>query len=110
MELTRGDTMWLKFQRKDLDGNPILEKASNIYFSVKQNNHIKDVVFQKTIGDMEFDEEGYYHFIIEPDDTNALYYGNYTYDLEVKEDEYVKTIAKGILTLTEETTHKNNEV
>ena len=110
MVITRGDTKGLKFQRKR-DGKPITQEAENIYFTVKDNNYTNDILFQKTIDDMDFDEDAYYHFTILPEDTNDLEYGDYKYDIEVKiSDIYVKTIAKGILTVQEETTFVDNEV
>ncbi len=109
MEITRGDTKGLTFKRRNSDGSVITEKADKIYFTVKKNSVTGGITFQKTIDDMTFDSDGTYHFIINPSDTNSLSYGNYCYDLEVKIDDYVKTIAKGDFIITEEVTHKENE-
>ena len=109
MQLTRGDTKALKFQRKS-EGQVIKTVADNIYFTVKKNNSTNDVIFQKTINDMTFDDEGFYHFTINPIDTNNLSYGEYVYDIEVKIDNYVKTIAQGTLSITKEVTFASNEV
>lgn len=109
MQITRGDSKGLKFQRKS-NGEPIMQVADNIYFTVKVNNYVDEVVFQKTINDMDFDEYGYYHFVINPEDTNGLNYGDYVYDLEVKEEEYTRTISQGIFSITKETTFPINEV
>ena len=110
MNITRGDTKSFKFRRKS-DGKPITQEADNIYFTVKNTNYTDEVLFQKTIDDMDFDEEYYYHFTILPKDTNELEYGDYKYDIEVKiGDTYVKTIAKGTLKIEEETTFMVNEV
>jgi len=109
MEITRGDTHSYYFQRKR-DGEPITTEAENIYFTVKNNNYNEEVVFQKTIDDMDFDENYYYHFTINPEDTNGLDYGDYVYDIEVKIDTYTRTIAKGILSITKEATFPKNEV
>ena len=109
MEITRGDSKGLYFQRKR-DGQPILQEAENIYFTVKVNNNTEEAVFQKTIADMTFDEDGYYHFTINPEDTNGLNYGDYVYDIEVKIADYTKTISQGTLSITKETTFPANEV
>lgn len=110
MNITRGDTKSFKFQRKS-EGQPITAEADNIYFTVKYSNSVEDALIQKTISDMTFDENYFYHFTILPSDTNGLEYGNYSYDIEVKVgDTYVKTIAKGTFTIEEETTFAENEV
>ena len=109
MEIVRGDTKALKFQRK-MDGEPILIKADKVYFTVKKSTRDKEALFQKTITDMSFDSEGVYHFIIEPDDTNNLSYGDYVYDLEVIIGNYKKTISIGIFEIESEVTFPRNEV
>lgn len=110
MEIIRGDTAQYKFQRLDNSGNVITEKADKIYFTVKENYDTKIITFQKTIEDMTFDENYYYHFVINPEDTNELKYGDYVYDIEVKKDDYKQTISKGIFKITEEVTFYINEV
>jgi hypothetical protein len=110
IKIVRGDTKRLCFQRIDPEGNPILEKASKIYFTVKKSNYAKEPLFQKTIDDMEFDEEGIYHFTIETDDTSEITYGNYVFDIEVKEFNYTQTIAQGAFIIAKEVTFKENEV
>lgn len=109
--MTRGDTMSYKFRRKNKDGQPILEIAPKIYFSIKDTDLKQEVVIQKTIEDMTF-EDGWYSFTIYPEDTNNLTYGDYTYDIEVRNeyDNYTRTLSKGIYTLEEETTWAENEV
>ena len=109
MQITRGDTKALKFQRK-ANGEPILTMANKVYFTVKLNYKEKEALFQKTIDDMTFDASGYYHFTINPEDTNNLDYGDYVYDLEIKTDNYTKTISKGAFSVTNEVTFSNNEV
>lgn len=104
MELTRGDTGQFKFQRKDAEGHVILTTPDALYFTVKKSYQSPSVVFQKDLDDMTLDENGTYHFTIEPTDTQALDYGNYVYDIEVTESDYVQTIAKGSLKLTAEAT------
>ncbi len=110
--LTRGDTAAFKFQRKDADGNVITTKAPKIFFTVKKDWKDSSHLLQKTIADMSFDSEKYYHFTITPEETDQLKFGRYVYDLEVIADEegQVKTtVAKGAFTLLREATHAGNE-
>lgn len=114
MNFTRGDTEKFKFQRKDENDKPILTKADEVYFTVKVSDITDKVVFQKRLSDdtITFTDDGYYHFTIEPKDTNNLNYGTYYFDIEVKlnTDNYVKTIKKGNLEITKEITFASNEV
>lgn len=110
MEMTRGDTSKWKFQRLDMNGDPITVRADYCWFSVKTNDMKKETVIQKTIEDMEFGEDYYYRFTINPEDTNNLQYGEYVYDVEVIQEGYKQTISKGTFTLDYEVTFVNNEV
>ena len=112
MKIIRGDTGFYKFQRKNENGEPILLKADKMYFTVKQNYNTSKILFQKTIDDITFDSEGYYHLTINPSDTDNLDYGNYVYDIEViqEDDNYKKTISKGAFIVEKEVTFVGNEV
>lgn len=107
--LTRGDTGKFKFQRKNAEGHVILTAPDAIYFTVKRSFESSSVMFQKTLEDMTLDQDGMYHFTIAPADTAALDYGNYVYDVEVTELDYVQTISKGKLNLLEEATWYTNK-
>lgn len=113
--ITRGDTTKLCFYRKDSSGDVIKATPQAIYFSVKTDTHQTATILQKTLEDMELDTEtGKWTFYITPNDTNNLVYGNYVYDIEVKDIidsvEYVKTISIGTLEITKEVTYATNEV
>lgn len=111
ISITRGDTKVLKFQRKNKDG--IIEtEAKELYFTVKENSNKQNYLFQKTLDNgITFNtEDFYYRITINPSDTDNLYYGTYQYDIEVKEDDYVKTIDLGEFVITEEVTFVGNEV
>lgn len=108
MEFIRGDTAKYKFKRIDADGNVITTKADKIYFTVKTNGYSDDILLQKTIDDMEFDGQ-YYHFIIQPEDTDDMNYGTYRYDVEVIQDG-VKTTTVGEIIINEEITFASDEV
>lgn len=110
MKIIRGDTKSYKFQRKDAEGHAITQKADKIYFTVKKNNQVLEPIFQKTIDDMTFDNDGTYHFTIEPEDTNNLEYGNYYYDIERIYEGNKKTISRGQFKVDYEITFAGNEV
>lgn len=109
MVLVRGDTGAFKFQRLDSSGEAITTTPTAIYFTVKKSYSHADDIFQKTLSDMTMDEDGTWHFTINPVDTASLDYGQYVFDLEVTTDDYVQTIAKGKLLLEEEATWVGNK-
>lgn len=106
---TRGDTGNFTFQCLDTQGAVITAIADAIYFTVKTSWDTAPAVIRKTIDDMTFDDDGTYHFTIEPEDTEGLRYGLYVYDIEVTRDGVVTTIAKGKLAITEESTWAINK-
>lgn len=109
-EFTRGDTQIFKFQLKDSEGNILeLTETDKLYFTVKQNYNSTEVLMQKVFPDtIEFIDD-YYMFTITSSDTSELAYGTYNYDIELKSGDYVKTLALGTITLTEEITFKGDE-
>ena len=104
MQFTRGDTQPLKFQRLDAEGHAITQTPTAMYFTVKTDFNASDYVFQKSIEDMTLGEDNYWHFVINPEDTQALPVGNYVYDIEVTTEGNVFTISKGTLKLLAEAT------
>jgi hypothetical protein len=92
MKIIRGDTKRYKFQRVDADGNVITERPAGLFFTVKESWGTQEPTFQKTIDDMEFDDDpesdtyGYWCFTIRPEDTNDLPYETYVCDIEVVRD------------------------
>jgi hypothetical protein len=97
--LNRGTSLKLKTQRLDINGDPILTQAQEVYFTVKKRWTDVNPVFQKSLSDMEFDEEGYYHFEITPTDTENAPYGRYVWDFTPVENnnQYRAKPAKGYL-------------
>lgn len=80
LSINRGTYVGYKAQRKKMDGTPITVEADAIYFIVKKKWTDKTALITKTIDDMTFDEQGYYHFSINPEDTENLAYGTYVWD------------------------------
>lgn len=105
----RGDTHFYTFQRRTKDGDVILEKADAIYFTVKDKALPDKFLIQKTIDDMQFDQDGSYHFRLEPSDTANLKFTEYVYDLEVIHDGITTTIADGKFIVRREVTFISNE-
>lgn len=97
--LNRGTSLYLKAQRLDLDNQPILTQAQEIYFIVKKSWKDKNALITKSLNEMTFDEEGYYHFEIAPTDTEDLPYGKYVWDFTPVENNnsYRAKPAKGYL-------------
>lgn len=83
--INRGTSIRLKAQRLDANGNPILTKAEEIYFIVKKKWTDSAALITKDLSNMTFDEEGYYHFTIAPEDTENLAYGQYVWDFTAVE-------------------------
>lgn len=112
IEIIRGDTKTLKFQRRTTNNEVITKKPDKLYFTVKTGYYTKDYLFQKRLDtNISYNEEdNYYRFTIEPSDTNELDYGDYVFDIEIITGEVVKTIAKGTFKILEEVTFAENEV
>lgn len=111
IEFPRGDTCPLSMTLTDADGNVLIPTAGDeIYFTVKKSYMSQNSVLQKkyTNGDFTIDN-GMIRFVLSHEDTASLDYGNYNYDIQFKSSDYVKTILKGSITLTEEATWINNE-
>lgn len=83
--INRGTSIKLKAQRLDVDNEPILTKAEEIYFIVKKRWTDKTALITKDLSNMTFDSQGYYHFTIEPSDTENLAYGQYVWDFTAVE-------------------------
>lgn len=78
--INRGTSIRLKAQRLDVDGEPILTQAEEIYFIIKKKWTDKTALITKDLSDMTFDSDGFYHFSITPSDTENLSYGRYVWD------------------------------
>lgn len=104
IKFTRGDTYKFKFQRKDANNEPILVRAEKIWFTVKKNNKTSEKLIQKTLNDIVFDNEGFYHVTIEHEDTKNLKYKKYVCDIQVGNAGVVTTIFKDTIILDKEVT------
>lgn len=113
LEFTRGDTKVFKFKLHDKNKEPlVLTSTDKIYLTAKKDPNSNEILFQKTIGNgIELKEDGFYYVTINPDDTNQLPFGSFGYDIQIKTGTgKVITIMVATITLTEEYTHKGDEV
>lgn len=114
IEIVRGDTEKIKICRSKAkeEKEIIKEKVDNLFFSVKENDVTREVLFQKKLSDntITYTEDGYYHVVINPEDTDNLAYGTYFFDIERIIGNDVKTPVVGELEITSEITHHENEV
>lgn len=108
IKFTRGDTYRFKFQRMSKEDDEIIKvEPEEMWFTVKTSTQTESIVLQKTFkdGEITFDEENYYHIVINHDETSLLPYADYCYDIQVKLDNGdIKTIAKGKFILEKEVT------
>lgn len=112
LEMTRGDTLRLKFQRMTENKEVIKEQVDEMFMTCKKRYSSQDYVFQKCLskGSITYDgNTGYYHIKIEPEDTENLRYREYVFDIEITQDNNIKTVLKGTLNITEEATWSINK-
>ena len=113
IDIVRGDNRTFKFQRKTEQGQVITDEPNEMYITFKTNDVINDYVIQKVYSKNEIiynSSTHYWSFELTPEDTNNLSYGIYMFDVEIITDENkVKTICEGILTINSEITFASNE-
>lgn len=107
--MVRGDSKAYKFQRKDREGNILTDTPTTLFFTVKTSFKTQEYVLQKNLENMYITQDGYWHFFLNPEDTEDLPYGKYCWDIQVVQDGFKTTIARGYLFLTDESTWKENE-
>lgn len=111
MRIIRGDYDEKYFVRKDAQGNVITSIPEKIYFTVKSDVYSKDVLIQKRLHDGITVNENYVYAIeFNASDTDDLQFGEYVYDIEIKNGDKPKTIQKGTLEITSEVTTAKDEV
>lgn len=107
--MVRGDSKAYKFQRKDREGNILTDTPTTLFFTVKTSFKTQEYVLQKNLENMYITQDGYWHFVLNPQDTEDLPYGKYCWDIQVVQDGFKTTIARGHLELTNESTWEVNE-
>lgn len=110
MRIIRGDSKTFTFQRKNKNGEVIVEKPDKMYLTIKQNEYEKQALIQKIFDDgIRFENSTYYVDFV-PEDTDDLSFGEYVYDIEIINGDVKKTIKKDTFIIESEVTHKENEV
>ena len=110
ISMPRGDMREQAFSVK-LNQEPFLDAFDEIYFTVKKTFKDINYLFQKrmTAGDIVSVGDGMFQFIILPEDTNELNFGDYVFDIELVISGRLKRTYVGTLSLTPESTYACNE-
>ncbi len=115
IEIVQGDTSGVfKFQRKYDGGEVITTLPQKMWITFKNSCNCDDALFQKTLEDgiTYSEEDNYYRFQLQSDDTCHMPYGTYGFDIAIiNEDGKKKTLKKdGELEVVKHYTRKCNEV
>lgn len=82
MSMTRGDSETLTVLCRNSDGSPHpFEVGDTVYFTVKWSPNADEKLMQKVVTD--FGEKGEAVIEIAPEDTKALNFGTYKYDVQL---------------------------
>lgn len=107
MKFIRGDTIRLKFARLDINGETILTKADEIWFTIKENSYTENKIIQKKLSDNSItfnDDDGFYHMTIKPEETRKMLNEKYVYDIQREVEGDIRTISLGTLELINDVT------
>ena len=109
--MPRGDIRNIKFSISSPSVSVIAEPFDEVYFTCKRGFTQQNYIFQKKLSDGSIiqDTSGYYHLVIESEDTSALTYGEYVFDIEIVSGTTLKQTTVGKLIITEEVTFLSNE-
>lgn len=113
MQITmpRGDLLTKSFIIRAPDKTPYTEQLDEVYLTVKKSFRDRNFKFQKRMsnGGIDYVGDGRYQFVIQPEDTNGLDFGDYDFDIEIVKIGEIKKTFAGKLILTSESTHAVNE-
>ena len=111
IKMPRGDIRYIRFTITDNTGEIVKIDFDEIYFTVKRNFKERKALIQKrwSEGDITRDDNGYYYFSIQPEDTDGLDYGKHVFDIEIVLGTAIKQTTIGDFVLTEEVTYASNE-
>ena len=113
ISFVRGDTFPFKFKLTMKDETIIKKEDIDTLFVTirKYANKSSPIIFEKTLDDVEIDEEGYGHVKFNPEDTEELIYGSYFFDIEITLTNGYRKTKTCQFTLTKETTiHESGDV
>lgn len=107
--MARGDLFYIPFGIY-IDEELNMDSIDQIFFTVKKHYYNAQPVFQKTLENgIDSDGEGNYLITILPEDTENLEFGEYDFDIEIIRAPDIKKTFVGVLMLTKEVTHRQNE-
>lgn len=106
LSMVRGDTQALELEITDNDTPTTVD---SIYFTVKNDTHTEEVLFQKKLNDGITLTNDVYNITIDPSDTENLDYGKYAFDIKIIKNSIKKRPIVGILDITDEVTFTCNE-
>lgn len=111
ISMPRGDIRNIKFSILDSSKTIITAPFDEVYFTCKRGFTQQDYIFQKKLSDgtITQDSEGYYHLVIESEDTTGLTYNEYVFDIQIVSGTTLKQTSVGKLIVTEEVTFLSNE-
>lgn len=115
IQLVQGDTSKIyKFQRKNVDGEVIKTLPQKMWITFKKASDVDEHIFQKTLEDgITYNEEdNYYRFQIQSEDTADLPYKTYGFDIAILNElgEKKTLLEDGQLVIKDHYTAKVNEV
>lgn len=110
IEFSRDDSYERGFQLKR-NGEPDTTVFDEIYLTVKKRAFERNAMIQKrlTDGGIVSDGDGHYTVFFRPEDTDGLDFGEYVYDIEVRKDDFCRTLCVGKFIMGSEVTHRCNE-
>ena len=111
--MPRGDLYPVSFQIYETEDDITHIDFTQIYMTCKKSNKDRIPLFQKSLssGSITKVSDGQYQFMIEPEDTNNLQFGEYDFDIElINDNPRIKQTITGTIRLSEETTWAVNEV
>lgn len=97
MKVPQGATKAYKFRRKDANGQPILNEAEGVEFTVRQvPSEESPALIIKSLNDgsITYTQDGYYHFTINSQDTATMATNQYWYSIWVNAGNGVNTPIK----------------
>lgn len=106
----RGDIHTVTFSITDSTGTVLGTDFDEIFFTVKASFSSKSVLIQKKLSNGGIVKDGEaYTFTLQPEDTNALDFKKYVFDIEIILGTEIKSTVVGEFVLTPEVTHQRDE-
>lgn len=115
-EFKRGDTKYLnKFRPVDKDGNVLeLTLQDNVYFTMKRTENGTAIIKKSINNGITLGDDGFYHIVLEANETANLQAGTYKYDIELDIINQTKlcvyTIIEGDIELLQDVTQEGDRV